>query len=78
MGLSRVKSSILTQLHTGVIGLNDFLAVRNVPNITLKYKYGWVRQTPKYIIIYYPYLGGRKQMWIKAGTLNYNKALWIK
>ena len=40
MGLSRAKSSILTQLRTGAIGLNDLLAVRNIPNITLECKYG--------------------------------------
>ena len=42
MGLSQAKSSILTQLRTGAIGLNDFLAARNVPNITLKCKCSWV------------------------------------
>ena len=62
MGLSRAKSSILTQLRTGAIGLNDFLAARNIPNITLEYECGWVRQTPKYIIIYCPYLGGKEQI----------------
>ena len=40
MGLSRAKSSILTQLRTGAIGLNDFLAARNVPNITLECECG--------------------------------------
>ena len=78
MGLSRAKSSILTQLCTGAIGLNDFLAAWNVPNITLEYKCGWVRQMPKYIVVYYLYLGGKEQMWTKAETLNYNKALRTK
>ena len=78
MGLSRAKSSILTQLRTGAIGLNNFLAAQNVLNITPKYKCGWVRQTPKYIVVHCPYLGGREQMWTRAGTLNYNKALQTK
>ena len=78
MGLSRAKSSILTQLRTGAIGLNNFLAAWNIPNITPEYKCGWIHQTPKYIIVYYPYLGGREQIQTKAETLNYNKALWIK
>ena len=52
MGLSRAKSSILTQLRTGAIGLNDFLAAQNVPNITPECECGWVRQTPKYIVIH--------------------------
>ena len=56
MGLSRAKSSILTQLRIGAIGLNDFLAAWNVPNITPKCEYGWVRQMPKYIIIHCLYL----------------------
>ena len=78
MGLSRAKSSILTQLRTGAIGLNNFLAAQNVPNITPKYEYSWVRQMPKYIVVYCPYLGGKEQMWTRAGTLNYNRALWTK
>ena len=78
MGLSRAKSSILTQLRIGAIGLNNFLTVQNVPNITLKCKYSWVRQIPKYIIIHYPYLGGKEQIQTRAGTLNYNKALQTK
>jgi len=75
MGLSRAKSFILTQLRTGAIGLNNFLAARNVPNITLECECGWVRQTPKHIVVYCLYLGGREQMWTRAGTLNYNRAL---
>ena len=78
MGLSRAKSFILTQLRTGAIGLNDFLAAWNVPNITPECECGWVRQTPKHIVVHCPYLGGREQMWIRAGTLNYNRALRTK
>ena len=78
MGLSRAKSSILTQLRTGAIGLNDFLAVWNVPNITPEYECGWVHQTPKHIVVHCLYLGGKEQMWTRAGTLNYNRALRSK
>src|SRR5271155_2494319 len=60
MGLSRAKSSILTQLHTGAISLNDFLITRNVLNITPECKCGWVRQTPKHIIIHCLFLGGKE------------------
>ena len=77
-GLSRVKSSILTQLRTEAIGLNDFLAARNVPNITPECKCGWIRQTPKHIIVHCPFLGGREQMWTKAGTVDYKAALQTK
>ena len=49
-------------IRTGAIGLNDFLAARNVPNITPECECGWVRQTPKYIVVYCPYLGGREQI----------------
>ncbi len=77
-GLSRAKSSILTQLRTGAIGLNDFLAARNVPNITPECECGWVRQTPKHIIVHCPCLGGREQMWTRAGTLDYDRALRTK
>ena len=77
-GLSRAKSSILTQLRTQAIGLNDFLATRNVPNVTPECECGWVRQTPKHIVVHCPYLRGREQMWTKAATLDYNVALQTK
>jgi hypothetical protein len=77
-GLSRAKSSILTQLRTEAIGLNDFLAARNVPNVTPACSCGWVRQTPKHIVVHCPLLGGREQMWTRAGTLDYNTALQTK
>ena len=61
-GLSRAKSSILTQLRTEAIGLNDFLAARNVPNITPECECGWVRQTPKHIIVHCLYIRGREKI----------------
>src|SRR5438094_1378100 len=77
-GLSRAKSSMLTQLRTEAIGFNDFLAIRNVPGATPECDCGWVRQTPRHIVVHCPLLGGREQMWTRAGTLDYNVALRTK
>ena len=78
IGLSRAKSSILTQLRTQAIGLNDFLTTQNVPNVTPKCDCGWTRQTPKHIVVHCLNLSGREQMWTKAATLDYNEALQTK
>ena len=77
-GLSRAKSSMLTQLRAETIGFNDFLAARNVPGATPECDCGWVRQTPRHIVVHCPLLGGREQMWTRAGTLDYNVALRTK
>lgn len=77
-GLSRAESSILTQLRTEAIGLNDFLAARNVPDVTPACSCGWERQTPKHVVVHCPLLGRREQMWTRAGTLDYDTALQTK
>ena len=77
-GLRRAKSSILTQLRTEAIGFNDFLATRNVPGVVPECDCGWVRQTPRHIVVHCPHLGGREQMWTRVGTRDYNVALQTK
>ena len=77
-GLSRAQASLLTQLRTEAIGLNDFLSRRNVPGATPSCECSWPRQTPQHIVAYCPLLPERGAMWAAAGTVNYREALSSK
>jgi hypothetical protein len=50
-GLTKAESTMATLLKTGVIGLKDWLYWVGVLVGSLRYKYSWLRQTPKHIIL---------------------------
>jgi hypothetical protein len=77
-GLSRAQVSLLAQLRTEAIGLNDFLSRRSVPGVYPPCECAWPRQTPKHIVAYCPLLPARESMWAAAGTLNYRVVLSTK
>ena len=73
--LPRAQSTLLTLLRTEKIGFNDFLAQRDVPNVHPECECGWVRQTPKHIVVRCPLLPGRESLWRAAGTPSYDEAI---
>jgi len=67
-GLNRSESSILTQLRTGNIGLNQYLAKRKVPGIFPRCKCGYLKETINHFLLFCPECSGRPQMLAQAGT----------
>ena len=67
-GLTRSESSILTQLRTGNIGLNQYLANRRVPGILPQCRCGHPKETISHFLLFCPDHPGRPQMLAEAGT----------
>jgi hypothetical protein len=70
-----VKNTIATLLRTRVIGLKDWLYWVGVPVGSPRYKYSWLRQTLKYIILLYPLYTNQKAILLAANIENYNTLL---
>jgi len=64
-----------TLLRTEIIGLKDWLYWVGVLVGSLRCKYGWPRQTLKYIILLYPLHTSQEAILSAAGTENYNTLL---
>lgn len=72
-----VESIVATLLRTEHIGLNDYLCRRRVPGyLKPDCDCGWLRQTPKHIILFCPtHMTGRAEMLLEAKTTDYTKLL---
>ena len=66
-----------TLLRIGVIGLKDWLYWVGVLVGSPRCKYGWPRQTPKYVILLYPLRTNREAILLVASTENYKILLLI-
>ena len=64
-----------TLLRTGIIGLKDWIHQVGVLIGSLRCKYGWLRQTLKYIILLCPLRTNQEAMLSVAGIENYNTLL---
>jgi len=62
-------------LRIGIIGLKDWLYWVGVLVGSLRCKYGWPKQTLKYIILLCPLRTSREAMLLAAGIENYNTLL---
>jgi len=50
----KAENIIVILLKTGIIGLKDWLYWVGVLVGSLRYKYSWLRQTPKHVILLCP------------------------
>jgi len=64
-------------LRIGIIGLKDWLYWVGVLVGSLRYEYGWLKQTPKYIILLCPLRTNQGVILLAAGIENYNTLLLI-
>ena len=66
-----------TLLRTGVIGLKDWLYWVGVLVGSPRCEYGWLRQTPKHVILLCPLRTNQEAILLVAGTENYKTLLSI-
>ena len=74
----KAESALITKIRTAKIGLADFLYRRRVPFVTLPAcLYGWHRQTPEHIIMFYRLIGNSEQIFRAAGTSDYQHLIKV-
>lgn len=78
VGLNRPEASILTQLRTGNIGLNQYLASRRVPGILPQCRCGYPKETISHFLLFCVDRPGRPRMSIQAGTRDLRSLLTQK
>jgi len=77
-GLTKAENIMATLLRTGIIGLKDWLHWVGVPVGSLRCECGWLKQTPKHVILLCPLRTSQEAMLLAAGTENYNTLLLIQ
>ena len=77
-GLNRSEASILTQLRTGNIGLNHYLANQRVPGILPQCRCGYPKETISHFILFCVDRPGQPRMSLQAGTRDLRSLLTQK